>query len=366
MTTVIVTVEDRVREFVEAVSHCFDDLREEDREELLADLEQHLLELAADEPDAFEAELGDPHRYASELRETAGLAAPGLKQPGRLSRWNTAVNDRVRSIIDHPRMDPVVEFVPMLRPTWWIVRAWAPLVLLGMIFGGQGWAANVVSPGGSLLGFLLLVGAVTFSVRAGMRGLDRGKWWRIATWAGGAAAVIVAMSVLFSSSSSPNYVEVYPSTGGFIDSQLLTHPDGEGITNLYVFDANGTLLRDVFVYDGAGRPVEVGPAVDQFFGIRSEVAVAADGQVLGNLYPITQYVEDDEGGLRLREIPLVDIPALTTDPMELEPVSGIGGAPQTTSTPATSATTTPAPSPSEPTSVVPIPDRHSSLERSMR
>ncbi len=311
MSSATMTIDDRVAEFAAAVGEHFADLPEAERDELLADLEQHLKELAADAPDAFEAEMGDPAAYAAELRAGAGLDQH-VDQPGRIGRWGIAARDRVRSVLDHPRMEPVHEFVPMLRPAWWIVRAWAPLVVLGMLTeGAWNWSRHLIIPGRHLLGLLALAVAIGLSARAGLRGEDEGRIWRAVAVIGGIAAVIVLWSALFVSPRETVFVETFMADPFGEQPGLLTHPDGEGITNLYVYDANGELLRDVFVYDGAGRAVEVGAYADEWYGIESDVRIDADGRVVGNLYPLTQYVRDGEGALVLRDVPEVSIPRLS-------------------------------------------------------
>jgi hypothetical protein len=310
MTTATPAIADRVRDFVAAVGEHFADLPDAEREELLGDLEQHLTELAAEAPDVLETELGDPAAYAAELRAGAGLSEGGRKRPGRIARLTTTTRDRVRAVVDHARMTPLHEFLPMLRPAWWIVRAWSLIVVLALLVDGgtQLWARHILVPGRNMLGLAALVAAVAFSVRAGMAGNDDGRVWRTVNRLAAFAVAVIVWIALTAAPVETAYVETYSDAGA--PYGLLTHPDGEGITNLYVYDAEGTLLQDVFVYDGGGRPVEIGPETDDWYGIRSEPRSDAAGRVIGNLYPIVQYVEDGEGGLVLREPPQVDIPRL--------------------------------------------------------
>lgn len=310
-TTTTTTTTDRVRDFVAAVGEHFTDLPDADREELLGDLEQHLGELAAEAPDAFEAELASPAAYASELRAGAGLTEGGAKRPGRIGRLSTAVRDRVRTVLDHQRTAPVREFLPMLRPAWWVVRAWAPLVVLALVASGgtRHWSRHLLIPGRNLFGLVALAAAVTFSVRAGLASRDDGRVWRIVDRVAAFAVAVVVWVAMTATPGQTVYVE------GFVDDgpayQLLAHPDGEGITNLYVYDAEGRLLEDVFVFDGSGRPVEIGADTDDWYGIRSELRLDAAGRVIGNVYPIVQYVPGLDGALVLREQPQVVIPPLT-------------------------------------------------------
>lgn len=310
MSTVTVSVEERVRRFVAAVGEHFSDLSVAEREELMADLEQHLTELAAEARDSLDAEMGNPAAYAAELRAGARLVS-GAKRPGRLAGAVTDIGRRLRLVREDPRLEPVRRYVRMLRPTWWLVRAWAPLVLIAMTLDGpSGWARHVFVPGRNLIGFAALGLAVVLSVRAGLRGEDTGRLWRAVDFVGAGAFVIVLWTSLSAVPTETVFVESNVGEPSIDASGLLRHPDGEGITNLYVYDADGHLLRDVFVFDGAGRPVEVGPHADEWYGLQSELRVDAEGRVVGNLYPLAQYVVDLEGALRVREVPEVTIPQL--------------------------------------------------------
>jgi YD repeat-containing protein len=309
MTTATPTVNDRVRDFVAAVGEHFADLPGAERDELLTDLEQHLTELAAEAPDVLETEIADPAAYAAELRAGAGLS-DRTKEPGPIARLTTATRDRVRRVLDHPRLTPLHELLPTLRPAWWIVRGWAPVVILAMMLQGgtEHWSRHIIIPGRNLAGLVAVVAAVGFSVRAGMAGVDEGRAWRVVNRVAAVAALGVVWVALTATPGQTIYVETY----GFESpsGQLLTHPDGEGITNLYVYDAEGRLLRDVFVFDGSGRSVEIGSDTDDWYGIRSELRLDADGSVIGNHYPIVQYVYDANGALVLRDPPQVVVPRL--------------------------------------------------------
>jgi hypothetical protein len=313
MTAATATITERVRDFVAAVGEHFLDLPDAERHELLTDLEQHFTELAAEAPDVLEAELADSAAYAAELRAGAGIGEKS-KGSGRVARLRRGARDRVRAVLDHPRTAPLHEYLPMLRPAWWIVRAWALVVVVALLFQGgtEWWPRHILIPGRNLVGLVALMAAVAVSVRAGMAGTDQGRVWRIANRVAGFAVAVVAWVALTAAPGQTIYVESYPYESP--PHGLLTHSDGEGITNLYVYDAEGRLLEDVFVYDGSGRPVEIGPETDDYYGIRSEPQIDADGRIVANVYPIVQYVSDGEGALIRREPPAVDVPRLARSP----------------------------------------------------
>lgn len=69
------TADAEVRNYIEAVRAHLDYLPEDDRDELLEDLEEHLHEVAAEDDGTLEQRLGPPGLYAEELRVSAGLAS---------------------------------------------------------------------------------------------------------------------------------------------------------------------------------------------------------------------------------------------------------------------------------------------------
>jgi hypothetical protein len=71
------TVDGEVARYAAAVRAAFADLPAPDRETLLEDIEDHLVEVAAESGGPLEERLGPPETYAAELRAWAGLPAPG-------------------------------------------------------------------------------------------------------------------------------------------------------------------------------------------------------------------------------------------------------------------------------------------------
>lgn len=307
-TSTAPTAPDRIRDFVADVATHFDDLPVAERQELLDDLEQHLLELAAEDEDGLAAELTSPAAYAAELRHSAGLPAdPGSRRPSALHRLADRWAARFRALRDRPGIAPVVDFLPELRPAWWVVRAWALLVVVAMVATGGPWSRHVPIPGRSLLGLLALAGAVVVSVRAGRDGADRATPWRVGD-AAAAVALLVVMVGTMSSGPTVEYVDVVHEDW---QPAVLRHPDGEPITNLYLYDLEGNPVTDVLVHDGLGRPVEVGD-LDAAGFADLETVHARDrfGVPIRHLYPLEQYVvESDEVGeteRRPRPAPFLD------------------------------------------------------------
>lgn len=289
------TVTDEIRAFVAEVATHFGDLPDDDRRDLLEDLEQHLCELAVEDEAALAAELTSPADYADELRRSAGLpeAGPGA-HPSRWQRWAGRLGERSERVRQQPQVAAVLEFLPQLRPAWWVLRGWALLVAGAIVFGGGMWYEHVPVPGRSLLGLLALAGVVAISVKAGTDGVDGTRPWRLVNATAGVAAVVL-LAEMASVTPQVQYVSVVNEEW---QPPVLRHPDGEPITNLYLYDLDGEPLTDVLVHDGLGRPVEIGDlAAAGFEDIETVYRRDRFGVPVRHLYPLEQYlVEPDPTG----------------------------------------------------------------------
>lgn len=263
------------------------------REDLLADLGDHLAEVAGEDPGRPLADLlGPPEDYAAELRSSAGLAPAGgaaaaARGPGGLRghRWVTATR----------------EFLPELVPGWWVLRAALLAGLLTAVLGG-----------GVLLWLLLTAVLVPLSVTFGrwVRA-DRGR--RPLGIIADVVAVLVAVGVLGlasgGSGSSPVVQEGVVVPGS--DRYGL-----EGVTNLFPYSPDGRPLTDVLLYDQDGNPVELRPDWDAEGNPITRVPrYDTGGRVVGNAYPQEQTVEVDSAGgdgttVRRVPPPVVRPPAL--------------------------------------------------------
>ncbi|NUP47704.1 MAG: hypothetical protein HOW97_10385, partial [Catenulispora sp.] len=70
-------LDDEVARYAAEVRGQLADLPAEASAELLEDLEDHLREVAAEDTGVLRERLGSPAEYARELRQAAGLPAPG-------------------------------------------------------------------------------------------------------------------------------------------------------------------------------------------------------------------------------------------------------------------------------------------------
>ena len=254
-----------------------------DRDDLLADLEDHLAEVAAEGP--LDELLGSPEAYAAELRSSAGLP------PGGGPR-------RFQSLTDQPWLRSTVDFLPELRPGWWVLRG----VLVA-------WIVSLWLGAGLPLVFVLSVLLVPASVILGRRSVadPRLRWAGIAASVAAVAALLLFSAVVSYSNSGIGVEQPYP----------IQDPGGlDGVSNLYPYDKDGRPLTDVQLFDQDGNPVELRAELDRAGNVVTRIPrTAADGLVVGNVFPQRQSTEQDEvdGTVRQREVtpPSVNAPKLS-------------------------------------------------------
>jgi hypothetical protein len=294
-----------VTAYAAAVRAALADLPAGMREELLEDLEDHLHEVAEEEGSLTER-LGPPSAYAEELRSSAGLSAAG--PPGgrtrplpheELAAWGRRV---YRRIGEHPWGAAVIDFLPELRPAWWVLRGYIAVQLLAALLPGCD--PDLPFPellGSQVVGLAGVVGAVVLSVRLTRRHLDD-QQRRLLVAADIALGVIGVISFfLLGGSASP----VDDQVNGFTPTVSqgppgLLRADGSYVQNIYPFDAAGRPLKDVFLYDQDGKPVNLGVEHLGLNPAELEARRGVDGTPLWNVFPVRQYqIEwNDQGGVR--------------------------------------------------------------------
>ena len=231
-----------------------------ERGDLMADLEQHLTEVAAEGEGTLAERLGTPEAYAAELRASAGL--PAYEAPDTLPAAER-LRRRLRSsplgtLADTAPIRFVRTFMPELRPAWWVVRGYlAAVVIDAVVFspsatdGGLPWPRLDGSP---VIGTLLVALCIGVSILAGRATTGRERYGLLAL------AVNVAIVGMFAAvlpqvqdgpSASVRMVDADPF--GFVQ-----HGDGAPIRQVCAYDEDGTRLNDVQLFDQNGRPIEFG------------------------------------------------------------------------------------------------------------
>ncbi|MDO4042578.1 hypothetical protein QKG38_13980 [Clavibacter michiganensis] len=266
MNTADPTLDTRIRAFAAAVRDRLADLDPEDVDDLTGGLEADLQEEAADHDGALQ--LGDPVRYADELRSSAGLPerAVATAATSPLAQLRETVRERLGELHGRIRanreLSATLDLLIVFRPVWWLLRAWAgyqiAVIVLSIFFGSS--SSFVVLPGGPV-GWILLIPLLVVSVQWG-----RGEWaarpslrsFRSAVSVVTALALVVLIPVAIERSSRGDYVDHSSSPSSSYVPQELTL-DGKRISNVFAYDAEGNLLDRVQLFDQDGEPLSVVP-----------------------------------------------------------------------------------------------------------
>ena len=285
------TIEGDVARYASAVRAAFADLPGPDRELLLEDLEDHLQEVAAEAGGPLAERLGRPEAYAAELRASAGLPAPGA--PGRRrtgswlqETWGAQQAGRLwQAASTHPAGRAVLEFLPELRPAWWVLRGYlavqAACVALSLLDANLGGLSfPVPRPFGSrVLGLLAVAAAVAASVALGRRGTSRRGLVALGNAGLGVFAVLMLLELgageAYDDQYHPEYVTTYtgPAPG---------------------LRADGKPLRDVYLIDQDGDPVAA--TRQDTPELEARLPIDRDGNEVANRYPQVQQQVDPATG----------------------------------------------------------------------
>ena len=246
-----------ITEYVDRVRAALADLPPTLRDELTEDLPEHLAEVAAEGDGTLVDRLGAPEAYALELRTAAG-AEPGGR-PARLRRLASArdraatqlrlLDRQLGPLVGHSR---VADFVRSLRPAWWLVRAWLAALLIGAMTD-SGRSGLLPRFEGSTAGGLVLLGvAVVASLWLGRRSDGFTGWPRRLHLVGTAVLVIFSMSVLVDvhRNASTDLATAYREAS--VGSRL------DRVEDVFVYDQQGRLIRDVQLFDQNGVPIRLG------------------------------------------------------------------------------------------------------------
>jgi hypothetical protein len=233
-----------VTAYLRDVRAALADLPPDDRDELLEGLEADLTELHAEEGGALTDRLGSPEAYAAELRSAAGLPAPGA--PSRAPR-----RERLRAVLARietwPGVAAVRDFLPELRPGWWVLRGYIVAWLLSRIGADTNAGPLPYVEESAVLGLLLLIGCTVGSVWIGR------NWHRPR-----AAVIALNVAVAFLGLVGAFTFTFVSASGAVADGTCcgLNGPNGV-VTDIHPYDSQGRPLTDVQLYDQWGNPLEV-------------------------------------------------------------------------------------------------------------
>ena len=267
-----------VVQYAAAVRAALADVPPERSEELLDDLEGHLAEVASDGAGSLVSRLGPPDAYAAELRTAAGLPAGPAAEPERVP----AVVQLVARLRAWEPTRQVEAFLPELRPAWWVLRAWAAVTAVDVVFVG-GTAFPLPTLGLGPIGFGVTVAAIVWSVRLGLRARAAGRDpGRVAVLLNAGLAVLTLVAVV-GLADRRDVASADPVWYGTPAPSTLVHEDGTPISNILPYSSTGEPLTGVLLYDQDGRPID--DLADSTPA--GEAVETADGAPVqpGNAYP---------------------------------------------------------------------------------
>ncbi len=326
MTTVTDEAATEAERYLREVARHLGGLGTEEQAELLEDLNQHLMEIAAEAGPPLHERLGSPEAYAAELLASAGVTP---KRGGRtlVARLRTRASSLGSRIARSAPGREAARLAPVLRPAWWVARGYLAVSLLAALEGSRSYPGFPIPElfGSRLLAFAAIVVAIPLSVRLGQRELPRGA--RLAVVAANGVLLVFGLVLLDRAGlTDVRYVDTGHLQGPMsgLDGCL---SDGRGrpITNLYAYDSEGRLLDPVLLYDDLGQPIDnLCPQYDsRGRPLSTEYRRDVNGAPVINAFPRRQWVREsveppyagpgDSGSLGPTEVvrpPAVVIPKL--------------------------------------------------------
>lgn len=299
-----------VQAYLAAVRAALADLRPNERDELLADVEASLLDAAKETDAPIAARLGPPADFAAELRAAAGLARDDEALLRRL---------RLRAAWRSPQLTTIKQGLVDLAPIWWLARAYVVVAVLAWLVddGRSVTPPEVFRLGSPNLGFVLLTLAAGFSVALGFWQRRRG---RLATL-GLALNVVLVVAAVPVYGNLLEWVSNRQPAGSAVVETFLTpglSRDGVAVENIYPYSRGGRLLLDVLLYDQNGVPLDV--RVDDGDPARRVLRTRRGAEVF-NSFPI-RYLE--AGTLRVARpgaAPPISWSPIVTPPLQRGPAT---------------------------------------------
>jgi HAAS domain-containing protein len=303
------TVPPEVAAYLASVREALDDLPTAERDDLLAEVEDSLVEAVTEGGGPIVARLGQPEEFAAELRAAAGLqervaAAPKPERvPLRELAARLAADDRVRA---------ARRVIRELAPIWWLARAYVAVAALALLFDAS-WSTrhpSVPHIPTAEVGLALIAVAVVASIWLGLRTRPGSPRLRQIVLAANLVLVAAILPVASHLTDARQPELIYVS----VPSEPLPGlaNSGAAVENIYPYSRDGHLLQDVLLYDAAGNPLSVGGEAVPDPSRRVLRTLA--GAPIFNSFPIRYY---DPGTARVAHPnagPQVKTPHIATPP----------------------------------------------------
>jgi hypothetical protein len=286
------TVPEDVTSYLDAVRRHLGDLPQQERDDLLADVESSLVESAEEGESPIAARLGPPESFADELRAAAGLVA----ENGAAAPLEPTLLDRLAE--HYRRLDPrVMRVARELAPIWWVTRAYVAVAALALLVQQNDyrtlWSTShpaIPTWGLGKAAVVLLALAAIVSCGLGLRARSAGSRTRGALVVVNVALVLAAVPVWHHLTEPSPSSRIIAALSWRVDNPVPAPAgltlDGRPIANIYPYSRDGRLLLDVLLYDGAGRPIDLRPnSIDP----NRRVLVTTRGATVYNSFPVRYY-----------------------------------------------------------------------------
>ena len=227
-------------EYLARVAEGLDDLSDEDREEVIQDLEAHLAEL---EDDEVVTTLGEPAVFVAEFRVSAGLAEPDRRRGALIEDFRERLNRGAARLGEITHWSSV-------RPIWIWSRGWLTVGVIAAVnetIAFQHFPIPTI--GSSLTGLIVVIAATLFSVwlerlpRRPIRDMASIAYSIIGIW----SLAVGLISPIALGAPEQFHESEFP-----FDQMIA--PDGTSIQNIYAYDLDGRPV-DVLLFDQDGRPL---------------------------------------------------------------------------------------------------------------
>lgn len=238
-------VQNRLLEkFLSEVEACLQDLGPELREDILREVRENLEARAEDE--SGELSLPNSLEYANDLRQAAGLE-PVAPQKRVFKDFVAGIRER----LDYsPVANAVRNFLRPFKPLFWVAIGISSYSLLEHYIIGDDGYLGIPS---TLEQWLLWVAVILFAVWVGAANFGP-LLRRIRAVA--LAVAFVPMALMFYGLSE-NAIQLSDElvNGNPADRTTGLIYNGLPVTNIFPYDTEGNLLRDVRLVDDQGRPL---------------------------------------------------------------------------------------------------------------
>jgi hypothetical protein len=297
-------VPSEVEAYVARVRAALADVPDEERNDLLAEVEASLYETASESGGSVAARLGPPEEFAAELRSAAGLHAPAAR--------SAPARERIERLLADPRTKSASRLLRELAPIWWVVRGYVAVAALALA-AGTSWSTShgaVPRTGNAKLGAAAILLAVIASVALGLWSRHRND----------GRLPMALLNLVLLAATVPVAIHLSHDNAAPVAAPVVIQTeivrglayDGAPLSNVFPYSRDGRLLHDVFLYSGSGKPLNVSTTV---YDPQRRILKTRAGRSVFNAFPLRYYQPGTKVVLHPNAGPRVRVPRVVTPPL---------------------------------------------------